>query len=151
LVIWYSSWETADRLVDGEIVRFGTADGSAVLLRLIDEAVARLTSTGARMVFPTMPPPVATATFGEPTADQIDDVAQLNALLGHYARTHPEQAFVVDLADTVCPGGHPCPATVDGVALRPKDGRHYDGAGPAWVASRLLDVLLQPRMLPVAP
>ena len=151
LVIWYSSWETADRVVDGEIVRFGTAEGNAVLLRLIDEAVARLTSTGAKVVFPTMPPPVATPEFGEPSADQIDDVAQLNALLGYYARVHPHLAFVVDLAEVVCPGGHPCPPTVDGVAVRPKDGRHYDDAGPAWVASRLLDVLLQPRMLAVAP
>jgi peptidoglycan/LPS O-acetylase OafA/YrhL len=152
LVIWYSSWETADRLVDGQIVRFGTEAGNAVLMRLIDEAVSRLTATGARVVFPTVPPPVATPTFGEPTERQISDVAELNSLLGTYAATHANRAFVVDLAGIVCPGGHPCPSSVDGVVLRPKDGRHFHEGGPAWVASRLLDAVLTPRPLPgVAP
>ena len=56
---------------------------------------------------------------------------------------HPESVTVVDLAKIVCPQGAPCPEEGAGVTLRPRDGGHYEGDGPAWVAPRLLDAVVR--------
>ena len=55
----------------------------------------------------------------------------------------PESVAVADLASIVCPTGGPCGATVDGVALRPRDGNHIEGDGPAFVGPRLYDEIIR--------
>jgi lysophospholipase L1-like esterase len=47
----------------------------------------------------------------------------------------------MDISPIVCPGGPPCPTTLDGITLRPNDGGHYDAEGAAWLAPRLMDGL----------
>lgn len=144
VVTWLSTWETANRLVDGQGMRFGTPEGDATLLALIDESVARLSAFGARVVFLTMPPNTTGPNRPVVTAADAAAAVHLNDLLTQYAAAHPDVASVLDLAALVCPGGPPCPTEVEGVTLRPVDGGHFAGDGPGWVAPRVLDRLLGP-------
>jgi hypothetical protein len=145
VVTWLSSWETANRIVDGQQLLFATPQGDAQLLGLIDESVARLSANGARVVFLTLPP--NTTGPNRPVVSPQDDAAalHLNALLRQYAAAHADRVSILDLAAIVCPSGPPCPPEVNGVTLRPVDGGHYAGDGPAYVAPRVLDQLLGPR------
>jgi len=143
VVVWLSTWETADRIVDGEHVEFGTAEGDRVLTEKIDEAVVRLSSGGARVVFLTVAP------HAEPNENDLGDtndgdekLARLNGLLEDYAAAHPETTSVIDVVEILCPDGDPpCPAEIDGVRPRPRDGRHFEGDGPRWFAERILPQL----------
>ena len=144
VVTWLSTWETANRIIDGQGYVFGTPEGDAVLLGLLDESVAQLTSGGARLVFVTVAP--HTTAPNRPTRDPEAEqrTLHLDALLRRYAGAHADHVAVLDLASLVCPTGPPCPTAVDGVTLRPDDGAHFAGGGPAWVAPRVLDLLLGP-------
>jgi SGNH domain (fused to AT3 domains) len=57
VVVWLSEWEAwPNRVLDGQLVHFGTIPGNKAILAHIDAAVARLTAGGARLVFlPTAP------------------------------------------------------------------------------------------------
>jgi SGNH domain (fused to AT3 domains) len=144
VVLWLSTWETADRIVDGRFYPFGTPAADAVLLQKLDEARATLTSGGARLVMLTVAPHAvhSDTTSGD---DSVDDAKylHLDALFRLFAAQHPESVTVVDLAAIVCPTGPPCAEYVDGVRLRPHDGGHFAGDGPAWVAPRLLDAVMR--------
>lgn len=144
IVTWLSSWETSNRIVDGAGYVFGTPEGDAKLLALVDESVARLTSGGARLVFLLNPPP--TSGRIRPTIDlqAVADMAHLDDLLRVYASQHADRTAVLDLSPIACPGGSPCPTEVEGVTLRPDDGGHFSEAGAAYVAPRLADLLLGP-------
>jgi hypothetical protein len=48
LVLCFSTWETADRLVNGQHLRSGTPEQDADVLRAMEEARVRLTAHGAR-------------------------------------------------------------------------------------------------------
>jgi hypothetical protein len=142
VITWLSSWETSNRVVDGAGYVFGTAEGDAETLALVDESVQRLTVNGARVVFLLDPP----ATTG-PLRPQIDPVAQqrmlhLGDLLKRYAAAHPDRTGVIDLAPIVCPGGTPCPPVVAGITLRAEDGGHFTPEGAAWLAPQILDRLV---------
>ena len=141
LVIWLSgAWDERDRIVDGRLVRLGTARGDRVVLGLIDAAVHRLTSNGARLVF------VTTAAEPRGVPDLAGDpirnrrTAHLNAVLHRYAAAHRIQ--IADLGALVCPKGPPCPEVVDHLRLRP-DGYHFDDTSSKWVARHLLPGLLK--------
>ena len=43
------------------------------------------------------------------------------------------------------------PGDVDGLRLRPRDGGHFEGDGPEWVAPRLLDAVFEEAALTVPP
>ena len=139
LITWLSTWETVDHFLGAKLVTFGDARGDEQMLALIDESVRTLTASGARVVFLTPPAPAATADAVPPTSDDARHL-RLQGLLRRYAAEHPDTTLLVDLAHIVCPA-NPCPPTIDGVTLRPTDGRHYGDAGAAWVAPRLLDAL----------
>jgi peptidoglycan/LPS O-acetylase OafA/YrhL len=141
IVVWLSSWENSDRIVNGQGYRFGTPDGDREILQLVDQAAGRLTATGARLAVLTMPPPTTSSDLPPPTAADVKAVTQLNDLLRQYVHEHPATTFLVDFAKLACPSS-PCAPTVDGVTLRPHDGRHFADAGPAWVAPRVLDAIV---------
>ena len=139
-VVAFSTWESADRIVDGVFYAFGSPESDAMLLQKFDELRARMTSTGARLVLVTVPPRAATSErFPQPNPAEAFTYQHLNNLIRVFARDHPGQVYVADLARIACPAGPPCPVAMDGVVLRAKDGGHFDGGGPAWVAPRLLD------------
>lgn len=142
VVTWLSTWETSNRIVDGGAYVFGTPEGDAGLLRLVDESAQRLMSGGARLVLLTMPPSTTGPERPVVTEADIRGALHLNALLRQYAAAHADRVGILDLAAVVCPDGPLCAPEEGGVTLRPNDGGHFAGAGPAWVAPRLLDLLV---------
>jgi peptidoglycan/LPS O-acetylase OafA/YrhL len=139
LVVWLSTWETADRLVDGKHLKFGTPEHDAALLQAMEDARVRLTAYGARIDILTVPPLAATDFTPDPKSSAID-YAHLNGLIRRFARSHPDNVNVIDFADIVCPGGYPCPEVIDGLLLRP-DGGHFTKETSVWVADRLVPQL----------
>ena len=141
-VIWLSTWETSDQIFDGTVARFGTPEGDAALLTELEEAWARITSGGARLVLVAVPTPATDGEVSPLRADEGDRRRHLTALFRRFAALHPDSVAVADLASIVCPDGDPCSGTVEGVKLRPRDGNHFEGDGPAWVAPRLYHEVL---------
>jgi peptidoglycan/LPS O-acetylase OafA/YrhL len=136
-IVWMSTWETSDRWVDGVFYEFGTPEADEVVLRLIDEARARvLAGSDAIMVFALQPPNASMSEKGPPDQENIRRMLHLNELLREYSAEHPADTRVLDLSAIVCPGGVPCPETVDGVRPRPADGAHYEAEGATWLAPR---------------
>jgi lysophospholipase L1-like esterase len=141
VVIWLSSWEAGAHVVNGRVLRFDTPDGDAALLADFEASRQRLTAGGATLVMLTMPSRAERSDLGlaDPAAAAV--YVHLNSLFRQFAAANPQTVRVVDLARIVCPTGAPCPEHVDGVRLRPRDGVHFEGDGPAWVAPRLLDAI----------
>ncbi|HEY7105334.1 MAG TPA: acyltransferase family protein [Acidimicrobiia bacterium] len=145
VVLWFSSWETSDTVEDGVVAHFGTLEGDTALFRDLDAARARLTAGGARLVLVTVPPPADTSEVRPLRPDEGTRREHLDSLFWVYALRHPQDVAVVDLARIVCPptdtGG--CPATSpDGVVPRPRDGNHFEGDGPTWVAPRFYSAMI---------
>jgi hypothetical protein len=128
-------------------VRIESASGFQTIYDLVDQAVQRLTSTGARVAFLTMPPQASADDVADPSAEVQARYRLMDELLEWYAYQHPATTFVVDLSAKVCPGGAPCPEVVDGVRPRPIDGHHFGSEGGAWVAPWIVAQLTAPRLL----
>jgi hypothetical protein len=139
--LWLSTWETADRIIDGKLYRFGSAGTDAALLAKLEESRLHLTGEGARLMILTNTPRAEHSDIraGDPTDDA--KIERLNRLYRRFAAAHPETVTVVDLEAIVCPAGPPCPETVHGLRLRPHDGSHFEGDGPGYVVPRLLDAI----------
>jgi peptidoglycan/LPS O-acetylase OafA/YrhL len=138
VVVWLSTWETSDMIANGATVHFGTRAGDDMLLAELEAARTRVGVNGARLVLVTVPPPADTSETTPLRADEGARRLHLTGVFRQFAALHPGDVAVVDLASIVCPSkGVSCPAAVDGVVLRPSDGNHFEGDGPAWVARRL--------------
>ena len=147
IVVWMSTWETYDRIVGGTRVRFGGSKWDRMMLNEIDEAAHRLTAGGARLMITTMAPREPNELLSpSAAAAETARFVRLNGLYMRYARAHPATVSVVDFADAVCPGGPPCPRTVDGIDLRPLDGLHFTPETAGWVSQWLLDAVLACRL-----
>jgi peptidoglycan/LPS O-acetylase OafA/YrhL len=143
VVLWLSSWEASDHLYDGVRLDFDTPEGDAALLADFDESRQRLTAGGATLVLLTLPEPAKQSELGPADPHLLEVYPHMNKLFRQFAAEHPDAVEVVDLARMVCPQGPPCPAVVEGVRLRPRDGAHFEADGPAWVSERLLDALVE--------
>ena len=141
VVLWLSTWETADRIVDGTFYEFGTPAADRVLLDRMEVTRAALAASGATIIIVANTPNAEQSDVAVRNRAQERDLRHLNALYRQFAAAHPDSVRVLNLPAIVCPGGVPCPAIVDGVRLRPRDGGHFEGDGPAWVAPRLFDAL----------
>jgi hypothetical protein len=136
-----STWETNDRIVAGKRIEFGDRAWDEMTLGKVDEAADRLSASGAHVVLVLMPPRAVNGYSGDlPTEDAR--YVRLAELYREYARTHPGKVSTVDFSAALCPGGPPCPPTVDGIAPRPLDGLHFTPQTSGWGADRLLDLLL---------
>jgi peptidoglycan/LPS O-acetylase OafA/YrhL len=144
VVLWLSTWETSDAIFKGQEADFGTQAGDRALLAELEEARTRIEAGGARLVLLTVPPPADTSEVKPLRPDEAPRRRHLNELFERFAALHPSDVAVADLASIVCPSaGTSCPATVDGVVLRPRDGNHFQGGGPAWVAPRLYEEIIR--------
>ncbi len=143
VVLWLSSWEAGDHVFDGVFHPFDTPAGDVAMLNEFEQARVHLTAGGAMLVMLTVPGIAENSDRGAGNPDLDRAFTHINALMRRFASEHPESVRVAELADIVCPGGSPCPEFVDGVRIRPTDGAHYTGDGPAWVAPRLLDAVLE--------
>ncbi len=135
-VIWWSSWESADRFVDGNVLANGSAAWRADLDAMLERRWQSVTSGGARVVLvdstPRAPSPVGPADL-----DPDGDIAELRNRLHALAARHPDRTAVVEFSQVLCPAGVPCPAVVDGITPRPSDGGHFTDDTAPWVAARL--------------
>jgi peptidoglycan/LPS O-acetylase OafA/YrhL len=127
VVVWMSIWEKSDLVVDGKTLVNGTPEGDRAMLARMDDALARLTLGGARVVVVTNAAPAPNDAQGTSnTSNTVDDAsyARLDAIERRFAARHPGKVTIVDLGKRVCPDGPPCPELVDGERIRP-DGRHF--------------------------
>jgi len=112
--------------------------------------VDRLTALGARVALVTIPDPVDSRS-GPADGVMLQRIRHLNELLVQAAQRDPERVSLVRLDDIICPAD-PCPEQVDGIALRQRDGTHFDDPGAAaLVAERWVERLLQVRRGQPAP
>ena len=142
IVVWMSNWETNDRIVQGERYKFGTAAWDDMMLGKIDEAARRLTMGDAHLVIATMPPRAPNELLPASDSAEVARYVRLNELYTQYARAHPATVSIADFAGAVCPGGPPCPRTVDGIEPRPLDGLHFTPQTASWGSRRLFDAVL---------
>jgi hypothetical protein len=136
LVIWHSTWETADRLLDEALLRFGTPDHDAALAREIDIVVERLNARGAEVVILVAPPNAPSSFVADPDPTRMLHLADQLAI----AADRLDALSLVDLNPIVCPGGPPCPERIEGLTLRP-DGGHYSDEAAVWLVAQLADAL----------
>ena len=130
----------------------GTPQFWALRKAALDEAVRRLTRSGAIVVFvATEPPGEGVWSMCRPshcfawTRFQIDhyhDVTmRWNRMLQAYARRHPDRAAFVSITDVICHSNTvPCNDLMNGHPARP-DGDHYAGPGGDLAAHTLLRLL----------
>lgn len=154
VVIWLSEWEAwPNRVLDGQLVHFGTIPGNKAILAHIDAAVARLTARGARLVLmPTAPRAYPSVRgLANPAGDAR--LVQLAKVLRSYAGQHADKVSLIDLPTILqCPTALRCPEEVaPGIKPRSLDGFHFDGDGAAWLANRITGMLLGTTPLPTPP
>jgi hypothetical protein len=147
VVVWLSgAWDARDRMVNGREIRIGTAQGDSVMLQLVDQAVRRLTASGAHLVIvmPSPEPPNVSLT-ADPSRNRRTE--ELDAVLRKYASAH--RIPVVALKPLLCARGAPCPSVVDHLVMRP-DGYHFSAGASLWIARRILPRLLAAGTVPAA-
>jgi peptidoglycan/LPS O-acetylase OafA/YrhL len=143
LVLFHSTWETADRSLDGRWVPYGTPEWDALVRDELRAAVDRLSAGGARVAVLNVPPTVD-GELRPLDPVEVERRAHYNDLLAELATADPERVRLVDFAGLVCAGAvDACPTVVDGIRLRPLDGSHFEDEGAAWVGERLADVVLR--------
>ena len=140
VIVVLSTWEDADRIVNGTLVKFDSPQADGVWFTLLDQMRTRLTSQGAKLLLVVMPPPAEFSDNGPADADAVHRMVRLAQLYERYAAARPGVGLV-NLSSIVCAKGPPCPEFVDGIRLRPADGGHFQTAGAAWVAPRLYDAI----------
>ncbi len=111
----------------------GSPKWTSTLSQRMEGRIRQLVSDGATLVFLLQPAPVDKGLASEHAAEKLVALERSVASSTH-ART-------VNISDRVCPGGPPCPSTVDGTALRP-DGSHYSAIGSLWVAEWMMPRIL---------
>ncbi len=136
LVVWWSGWETADRIVDGEHVSAGTREWSEDLDAAFEDRWNIVTSNGARVVLVDTTPNAASP-VGEANRDPDGAIAALRVRLHDFAARHPGRAAVVEFSSVLCPDGVPCPREIDDVVPRPDDGGHFTDKTATWAIARL--------------
>jgi peptidoglycan/LPS O-acetylase OafA/YrhL len=140
LVLWLSSWDFADQLVDGRHLRFRTEEGDRALIESMERIVRRFRDHGARVAILT-PPERAVSDRAPAGLDSEGLLRHYHKILHQFARERPEDVVLVDLAALLCPDGLPCPELIEGQRLRP-DGGHFSREGAFWVGQRVLPTLV---------
>jgi SGNH domain (fused to AT3 domains) len=155
LIVWLSGWESwPNRVLDGQLVHFGTIGGNKAVITHIDAAVSRLTAGGARLVFMPVAPNAYPSVRGVPTYANDARLVQLAKVLRTYARQHTDKVSLIDLPMILCPNanGPGCPAEVaPGIRPRNLDGFHFDGDGAVWLANQLTAMLDGSEPPPASP
>jgi peptidoglycan/LPS O-acetylase OafA/YrhL len=140
LVVWLSTWDAVDRVLDGRRVVVGTRTGDAAVAQQIRDAANLLTAHGARLMIVSVARPVPGSHTSLPGLDEASRVRAINALYRSAGPTLDPRVRVVDLDPIVCPHGT-CRRVVDGVVLRP-DGTHFGTRGAQVVGRKLSAVIL---------
>ena len=146
LVLWMSIWEKSDIIQDGKTLVNGTPAGDRAMLSRMDDALRRITRGGAKVALITVAPAAPNDAQGtQQTSTAVEDASylRLRSIDRRFAKRHPGQVTVIDLASRLCPKGPPCPEFVHGHRPRP-DGRHFDPAAATrasrWILRQLAKI-----------
>jgi hypothetical protein len=153
LIVWLSGWESwPNRVLDGQLVHWGTIAGNKAILAHIDASVGRLTAGGARLLFLPVAPNAYPSVRGIPNIQGDSRLLELARVLRSYARQHTDKVSLIDLPAILCPDGARCPAEIaPGVRPRDLDGFHFDGDGAVWLAGQLMGMLIGTTPPPTGP
>jgi hypothetical protein len=153
LIVWLSGWESwPNRVLDGNLVYFGTIAGNQAILGHIDAAVNRFITAGARLVFLPVAPNAYPSVRGYPDPAAGPRLAELAKMLRTYTRAHADKVSLIDLPAILCPNGEPCPEEIQpGIKPREVDGFHFVGPGAAWLADQLVGMLMGTTPPPASP
>ncbi len=141
IALWISSWERADLDDNGNRLVAGSKRWAAVLTKRMEHIVSELARNETRVVMVTMPAKALGEVGGVSVRSSGHDdatYANLNNLLLQFAARHAADVTLIDFAGHVCPGGPPCPRTLDGIAPRAIDGGHFTPEGSVWALQWLL-------------
>jgi peptidoglycan/LPS O-acetylase OafA/YrhL len=133
-------WEVSDHLYQDHWVHIGDPGWDRHLVAELNEAVAILSSHGAKVVLFTMPyvdPPNEAANGTPFPENQPARMGAFNRLLAGVADTHRRTVTLVDLNKMVDPHGRYQPV-IDGVPVRSTDGVHFTKVGGEWLEGDLL-------------
>jgi peptidoglycan/LPS O-acetylase OafA/YrhL len=140
-VLDIGAWEIFDRMLDGNVVPFGSPASDVLVDATLQRAVDALGSGGRPVALLTSPPFVRDVAGGsvEWTTRESWRVTHLNERIRAAAARNPARAHVIDLAGWLCPGDV-CRSEIDGTRIR-YDGLHYSQTDApvvaAWLAPRL--------------
>jgi hypothetical protein len=143
VLIGVGRWELADRFYEGRwrspqdpVVRQATA-------RLLNDAVAVVSSHGAHVVLATAlctnPDLVGQNGLPDPM-DSLSRVEAYNRLVYQVAAEHPGLVSVLDIDKLLCPGERWTP-TMHGILVRDPDGIHPSPAGGQYIRPEALPLL----------
>lgn len=141
-VLLTGRWESLDWIINGQRMSLGNPRYDQMVADALDRAINILTSRGAHVLLLTAPcyqrPERAD---GSPwPEDKVSRVRHFNDLLRLAAQRHHDRAQLYDLYHWMCPNDV-WQRRVDGYSVRSPDGLHFDDAGGALFASRLLPVI----------
>jgi hypothetical protein len=145
VVILVGAWDVPDRMVDGEVLRFGTVEYDTYFLHELDEATAAMGSTGAKVVLLTTPFFQHVERAGEegrswPEYDPWR-VDRINTLFRQFEVAHPGRYTLLDLNRYVSPGGKYADQ-INGITVR-DDGVHFSPQGATFVDNWLAPQIKQ--------
>ena len=142
-ILWMGTWESADRIVDGVYYEAGTPEHQAMLMREFETTVQLITSHGAKVIFLTNAPAInydnELQYYVTPEYRGFAD--KLNEFYFDFAKAHPKTSAVLDFSKIACPSGFPCPVEIDGVRLRPRDGRHFTDESAEFISRPMFEEL----------
>ncbi len=134
-------WEILDRVHDGQWMHVGDPAFDAYLSTELDQAIAVLSSGGAKVMLMTTP---CFAPLEQPDGSRYDfsdpaRVTRYNELLRAAVARHPDKASIGELDAAICPTGPSGAYTsvVNGIMVRNSDGVHISEAGGQYVAAKL--------------
>jgi hypothetical protein len=138
-------WDITDHLLGNTVVSIDQPAWNHHLQEEMNQAVAVLSSRGAKVVLFTMPyidPPQEApngSLFPENRNSRVDEY---NRILERVAALHPGEVTVVDLNKLLDPSGH-FQMVVDGVTVRWADGIHVTKAGGQWLEPYVLPTIAE--------
>ena len=143
-IVWMSSWERMDQVVDGRVVPFGSEEGRRLVLAQMEGIYDLLREHTAAPVFivSDAPPGPGDYQAGERRGARSEDhrFGDLAFVQRRFVAVHRGDTAFVDLARRVCPTGPPCDA-LRTFNPRQQDGVHFSTEGSVWAARWLIPKL----------
>ena len=107
-VVWFSSWERADQVVDGKLVEFDSSEGRKLLAVQLEDTYQLIRSGTPAPIYllTTSAPGPGNYQDGERRGARSNDVrfTELNRRLAGFARRHPADVHLIDLDARDLPG-----------------------------------------------
>jgi lysophospholipase L1-like esterase len=146
VVLFVGTQEVWDRRVGSGLIPFDGEAGRRTARGELEDAVAVLAATGARVVLVTLPA-ADWSNWGLVLADpdrsvnNPDWVARWNEVVRDVVEDHPDSVVLADLAELLTPEGT-FTAERDGITVRAADGLHLSLEGQDLTARWLTDLLV---------